>query len=274
MKAMNRKLGISIRSSIASTLGLLVLAVMGWLTTTAFAADPPPNIILILADDLGYECIGANGGTSLPDAGAGQARRHRRALRALLRAAAVHAHAGAVDDRPLQRPQLHQLRRNGPAVETRSPICCKRGRLRHVHRGQVAAWPRPAICRRSSVSTSPASGSTLRRPPRYANPGLEINGVEKDYTNGEYGPDLVNDYALDFITRQKDKPFFLYYPMMLTHAPYQPTPDSADWDPEGQRRSGESATGSTSPTWSAYMDKLIGKARRAGSTCSAFASAR
>ena len=66
-----------------------------------------------------------------------------------------------------------------------------------------------------------------RRPPRYANPGLEINGVKKDYTKGEYGPDIVSDYALDFIQRKRDAPFFLYYPMMLTHAPYDATPDSA-----------------------------------------------
>jgi arylsulfatase A len=36
----------------------------------------------------------------------------------------------------------------------------------------------------------------------------------------------VNDYVLDFITRKKDKPFMLYYPMMLTHSPY---PYLADW---------------------------------------------
>ncbi len=70
-----------------------------------------------------------------------------------------------------------------------------------------------------------------RRPPRYANPGLEYNGVEKDFKNGEYGPTLVNDFALDFIARNQKKPFFLYYPMILTHNPFQPTPDSADWDP-------------------------------------------
>ncbi len=97
-----------------------------------------------------------------------------------------------------------------------------------------------------------------RRPPRYANPGLEINGVEKDYANGEYGPDLVNDYALDFITRKKDGPFFLYYPMMLTHAPYQPTPDSKDWDPKAQ---GEQVNAKAEhfADMVAYMDKLVGK---------------
>jgi arylsulfatase A len=32
-------------------------------------------------------------------------------------------------------------------------------------------------------------------PPRYANPGLEYNGVERDFTRGEYGPDLVHEFA-------------------------------------------------------------------------------
>jgi len=88
--------------------------------------------------------------------------------------------------------------------------------------------------------------------------GIEINGVEKDYSNGEYGPDLVNDYAMEYITRHKDKPFLLYYPMMLTHGPYQPTPDSKTWDPQAQgeevnRRPEHFADMVT------YMDKLIGK---------------
>lgn len=58
-----------------------------------------------------------------------------------------------------------------------------------------------------------------RRPPRFVNPGLEHNGVEKEIPEGSYGPKLVNDFALDFVTRHNAKPFFLYYPMILTHAP-------------------------------------------------------
>jgi arylsulfatase A len=87
---------------------------------------------------------------------------------------------------------------------------------------------------------------------------LEINGVEKDFTHGEYGPDIVNDYAIDFVMRHKDRPFFLYYPLMLTHGPYMATPDSKDWDPKITAESG-----SKDPQHFAdmvqYMDKLIGK---------------
>jgi arylsulfatase A len=73
-----------------------------------------------------------------------------------------------------------------------------------------------------------------RRPPRYANPGLEYNGEERDFNSGEYGPDLINDFVLEFISRHREGPFFLYYSMMLTHAPFQPTPDSADWNPHAR----------------------------------------
>jgi arylsulfatase A len=108
------------------------------------------------------------------------------------------------------------------------------------------------------LRTSSSRPATPHASPGNANPGLEINGVEKDYSNGEYGPDIVNDYALDFISRKKDVPFFLYYPMMLTHAPYQPTPDSPGWSPKA---TGENV--SQNPKHFAdmveYMDKLIGK---------------
>jgi arylsulfatase A len=97
-----------------------------------------------------------------------------------------------------------------------------------------------------------------RRPARYANPGLEYNGETRDFTKGEYGPDLVNEFALRFIRENKEKPFFLYYPMILTHDPYQPTPDSKDWDPA---RTGE-ASGQKEEHFGdmvRYMDKLVGK---------------
>ncbi len=98
-----------------------------------------------------------------------------------------------------------------------------------------------------------------RRPGRYKNPGLEINGKQLDYSKNEYGPDLVNDYALDFIQRKKDAPFFLYYPMMLTHDPYDATPDSPDYV-DSKKANGP--TGGKKGHFSdmvAYTDKLIGK---------------
>jgi len=215
-----------------------------------------PNIILILADDLGYETIGANGGTSYQTP----------ALDRLAASGVRFTHCYA---QPLCTPTRVQLMTG--RYNIRNYINFGNMDSQAVTFGNLLKQAGYATC----ITGKWQLGQDLdlpkkfgfdeyclwqhtRRPPRYANPGLEINGVKKDYANGEYGPDLVSDDALDFITRKKDGPFFLYYPMMLTHAPYQPTPDSPDWDPKAQ---GEQVN--TAPKhfgdMVAYMDKLIGK---------------
>ena len=42
----------------------------------------------------------------------------------------------------------------------------------------------------------------------------------------DYGPDLFNQFVLDFITAHRDEPFFVYYPMALVHNPFTATPDT------------------------------------------------
>jgi arylsulfatase A len=66
---------------------------------------------------------------------------------------------------------------------------------------------------------------------RYVNPVLEINGKVYEKNEGKYSTDMVVDYINDFIKRKKDQPFLVYYPMILTHCPFDPTPHSKDWDP-------------------------------------------
>ena len=203
------------------------LALLGGLAGAAEARRP--NLILILADDLGYETLGANGGTSYPTpaldqlAATGVRFTHGYA-QPLCTPSRVQVMTGLSNARNYVRfgimdPQAvtfaHLLKRAGYAT-------CITGKWQL---GRDVELPRKLgfdeYCLRQYT----------RRPPRYANPGLEINGVEKDFSRGEYGPDLINDYALDFIARHKDVPFFLYYPMILTHPPYQPTPDSRTWSP-------------------------------------------
>lgn len=55
--------------------------------------------------------------------------------------------------------------------------------------------------------------------PRYWNPRIWQNGeLIDDLPEETYGPDLYLDFLIDFIERNKETPFFAYYPMTLCHA--------------------------------------------------------
>ena len=67
---------------------------------------------------------------------------------------------------------------------------------------------------------------------RYKNPVIYENGEFRTDTKDKYGEDIFCDYIIDFLERKKDdeKPFFVYWPMAATHKPHEPTPDSPEWD--------------------------------------------
>ncbi|MEO0797256.1 MAG: sulfatase-like hydrolase/transferase [Verrucomicrobiota bacterium] len=96
---------------------------------------------------------------------------------------------------------------------------------------------------------------------RFKNPRLVENGVTTFYNSGEYGPDLINDYALDFIERHQDGPFFLYYSMVLVHTPIVPTPDSAGTAYQDAPTSSSEDMNDNRyyPDMVAYMDKMVGQ---------------
>src|SRR5262249_30076146 len=52
------------------------------------------------------------------------------------------------------------------------------------------------------------------------------NGETITTDKGVYCPDVVHDFAIDFINRNKGRPFFLYYAPHLVHVPMERTPDS------------------------------------------------
>lgn len=63
---------------------------------------------------------------------------------------------------------------------------------------------------------------------RFWNPPLEHNGklITSQENWGKYGPDLLVDFICDFMGRQRENPFFVYYPMVLVHDPFVRTPDT------------------------------------------------
>jgi arylsulfatase A-like enzyme len=208
----------------------------------AAAAPRRPNIVLIMADDLGYECLGCYGGSS-----------YRTPNLDRLAAAGVrftHAYS-----QPLCTPTRTQLltgkytTRNWKAFGVLDP---KERTIGHM---MSAAGYRTCIAGKWQLySYNPPdyepewrgkgmkpeqSGfdeyclwhieHTELKGSRYARPTIFANGERLGGLEDAYGEDVFCDYALDFIRRNAARPFFLYYPMALTHDPFQPTPHSAQW---------------------------------------------
>jgi len=53
---------------------------------------------------------------------------------------------------------------------------------------------------------------------RYYNPFIYENGKIRDDVKDKYGPDIYSDFLINFIKRNKNNHFFAYYPMSLPHA--------------------------------------------------------
>lgn len=76
-----------------------------------------------------------------------------------------------------------------------------------------------------------------------------VDGKQHELKEGEYLPDLMHQWAVSFLERHKDRPFFLYYPMSHVHGPILRTPDSKPGADKDQLYADNVE----------YMDKLVGK---------------
>ena len=219
-------------------------------------SNKQPNIILIMSDDLGYEVIGANGGTSYDtpriDGMAQEGMRFE------------EAHV-----LPLCTPTRLSLMtgkynfRNYIGFGLISPDEVTFGRLFSdagyntciSGKWQLYSYnpPDEAPEMRSKGQLIEDAGfdefcvwhahHTEDKGSRYKNPVIYENGDYRDDTEGKYGEDVFCDYIIDYIERKKDddKPFFVYWPMAATHKPHEPTPDSPEWesfDPPSNRTLG------------------------------------
>ena len=240
---------------------LLTTAVLGSaVAISVLAADKPsrPNIIFILADDYGIPGVGCYGGDyrtpNLDALAAGGVRfEHCFAapLCALSRALCMTGRYGfrtGVTDNPLGgkiRPQKEvciakMLKQAGYDTA----VSGKWRQLSHFStKADAQAWGFDEFLI-WGVSFDKDKGD------RYWDPDYNQNGQFLTEVKGKYGPDLLHEFAVDFIRRHRDGPFFLYYPTPLIHGPILRTPDSADDSANRQTLYADNI---------AYLDKLMGK---------------
>lgn len=95
-------------------------------------------------------------------------------------------------------------------------------------------------------------GSRYKRAKIYENGGY----INQDLNSDTYSDDHFTDYVLNFIDEHKSDAFFVYYAMMLCHNAFSPTPDDADyaaWNPDPTNSNKKYF-----PSMVNYMDKKIG----------------
>jgi len=225
-----------------------------------------PNIVLIMADDMGYESLGCNGSTEYKtpyiDRLANEGIRFENCYsQPLCTPSRVKIMTGKYNFRnyeafgylnPKEKTfgnllkdagyatciagkwQLNGLSRNNPGNQDVT-------RPNQFGFDEYCLW---------QLNRSAAEGE------RYANPLIIQNGKELTRNPDAYGPQIVADYVSDFIDRKANEPFFIYYPMILPHSPFVPTPDSPEWENPYMRYKNDTAYFAD---MIAYLDKIVGQ---------------
>ena len=242
------------------------------LTVPLLAADRP-NIVLIMADDIGVEGIGSYGGTSYRtpaiDRLTAQGIRFRHAYsQPLCTNTRIQLMTGRYNNRnwtyfgtldPKAKTIGHYLREAGYHT-------CIAGKWQ-LQSYDPPSYPGSHLRRGKGMKVTDAgfdeyslfhSWHTEDKGLRFARPTTFENGKLLKNLKGKYGPDHWVDFINDFIRRKKDsdKPFFVYYAMALPHRPFEPTPDSKDWN-DGIPPDAEDTK--HFPDMVEYMDKCVGR---------------
>ncbi|MXW00183.1 MAG: sulfatase-like hydrolase/transferase [Holophagales bacterium] len=227
-----------------------------------------PNILLVLIDDLGFEAIGAYGGASYKtpniDQLAAEGVRFTHAYSTpLCSPSRLKLMTGRYNSRNytewgvLPRDELtfaNLLRDAGYAT-----FLAGKWQLS----GFQLAWKEDCCEGRGRTPEEAGFDDYLvwhyhQKGERYANPQLWGSSDEGGIFEGGYGPDLFADFLLEkigaLVREDSDRPFFAYHSMALVHAPFVPTPDSADWNVD--RKAEDPAYFADMV---AYTDKLVGR---------------
>lgn len=225
-----------------------------------------PNVILIMADDMGYECLGSSGSLSyqtpvldgIAASGIRFTNCHSQPLCTPSRVKIMtglhnyrnYEHFGYLNENQLTfgtvmkeagystciagKWQLNGLSYDLPGYDDNS-------RPHQFGFDEYCLW---------QLTVPGNKGS------RFADPVIEKNGELLEHSIDDYGPDIFADYIIDFIEKHASDPFFIYYPMVLVHDPFVPTPDSVEWtDPELRlERDNKYFTDMVS-----YTDKTVGR---------------
>lgn len=250
------------------TLCALLLAIT---TLVSARGDERPNVVLIMADDIGIEGFGCYGGTSYKtpniDKLAESGLRYTHAYsQPLCTPTRLQVMTGKYNHRnwqcfgilpPNERTIGHLMQKAGYKT-------CISGKWQ-LQSYDPPDYPNAATRRGTGMHPKDAgfdeyqlfhSLHTEDKGSRYADPTFLRNGKLHREIKGKYGEDLNVDFIVNFLRRHRDEPMFVYYPMALPHWPMVPTPISTDWKEPAKRHSPHTRH---FPDMVEYMDGLVGR---------------
>jgi arylsulfatase A len=239
------------------------------LSLVSLSAKPKserPNIILIMADDMGYECLGSYGSTYqtpvLDKAAQAGVRFEHCYSQPLCTPSRVKIMTGRYNSRNYDgfgylNPKQVTF---GNLLQDAGYKTCIAGKwqlsgdaedIRKFGFDEHCLWN---MLQYQKTGKDP--GEKRDELARYRRPKLYRNGEWFSGDADDYGPSVNCDFILDFMEKNREEPFFVYYPMILTHSPFPATPDSSDWNEDAiEKRKG----GKHFPDMVAFTDKIVGQ---------------
>ena len=230
---------------------LLSLALGSFVAVSGALAADKPNIIFILADDLGIGnvgCYGADATVKTPHIDA-LARGGTRYTNAYTVPLCGPSRAAILSGRYAFRTGATNQDATGemkPSVETFLPKTLK-----------AAGYASSMIGKWGQLPLGPAEfgfdehlkfqGSGIYWNSQAKGKNYVANTQSVPLRDKEYLPDVMHRHVVDFMTRNREKPFYLYYSLSHIHGEILPTPDSA---PDSKDLYADNI---------AYMDKLVGQ---------------
>jgi arylsulfatase A len=225
---------------------------VGWLGTAPVSASAarPPNIIFILADDYGVGEVSAYGADHFRTPNLDRLGREGvRFTRAYTAPLCGPSRALILTGRYAFRTGATNQDATGeftPQAEVMTPQVLKAAGYVTSSVGKWGQLPRdPAAFGFDDVFKFQGSGAywnTQERAKSYV-----VNGKTIALGDGEYLPDLMHRHVVDFIRKNKERPFYVYYSLSHVHSDILRTPDS---------RAGLRDLYADNV---AYMDKLVGQ---------------
>lgn len=233
---------------------LVLFSTLCALALLAESKEKPVNILLIMADDIGYECFSAYGSEeystprldALAESGIRFENCHSTPLCTPSRVNLLSGKSNVFNYQdfgvyPQGEPTFaNHFKEFGYATAVA-------GKWQLLNEGE-GTTPQEA-----GFDTYCLWNTPLTSRARYWNPSLEQDGVILDLPEDSYGPDICTDFLADFIKlcAASETPFVAYYPMILVHNPFPPAPNSPDRNRDDNKQNFVDMVN--------YMDALVGR---------------